>query len=666
MDNERRIPEFKAQKSLAAVVFTDGVNFSARMSMNEEQTLEMLQQDLQVMREQCDRFEGRVLKSTGDGLLMCFTSATNAVACALEIQKVITEASALLPPGEALQHRIGIHLGDVYITESDVMGTGVNIAARLQTQADPGGICVSQTVYDVVKSALAFHATYLGPRKLKNIREDIPVYALHNKELGDTWDHADPDEIPEQTVLQPTTFNHPDRQYTQIADELNQHEALVRIKKLLVCLCHQRWENDPKQLDRFPLKDLLKELHQRNGTFAELQANLEQVVRNLSKQAEYRLVAHTIAGKLAPLYPDHAAIPDALFHRIAQTLERDPQTARMKKLLYCACRNVWESDSQRLAQVSMLDLLRELLQIAPTREHLQLALQGVVSTLNKATEYSLVSDIIRYQLEPFYTGQPIQEVAIANPPPILVEDATTMLPPPPVLLNDSTGVLPPPPRRPQANELNDSTGLLASPPAPLPVTPSPVTANSVQDQAGAIRIPLPPPPPGIVRCPPQLFNLRQEIMRYVTPLLAKWVIISALDRPLALDENTLSLLKSQELDLLLRDLFRICTNFANLETRLTRAAEALEDPQQGSQAASAVIQAMKPYYFLQKSIPVGPSSSGGGGQGEERTVSLPFKPLSMDEDATCQFLPTSQATVAPFPSPTSDEETCHFTQPPGA
>lgn len=166
------------RRVLAAIVFTDVDDFSARVQENEEQTLALVRRDLERIRAVCAAHEGRVLKSTGDGLLLYFDSAVQAVACALAAQRELAEAAQGLPPAEVLQHRIGIHLGDVFLSDSDVMGDGVNIAARLQAEAAPGGICLSQTVYDVVKHRLALQAVYLGPRELKNIREAVPIYHI--------------------------------------------------------------------------------------------------------------------------------------------------------------------------------------------------------------------------------------------------------------------------------------------------------------------------------------------------------------------------------------------------------------------------------------------------------------------------------------------------------
>ncbi|HYC70994.1 MAG TPA: adenylate/guanylate cyclase domain-containing protein [Opitutaceae bacterium] len=166
------------QRTLAAIVFTDVVSFSARMQADEDATLRLLNRDFGLMRDMCAQHHGSVLKTTGDGLLLYFPSAVQAVACALAMQRHFANNTKSLPAPEVLVHRVGIHLGDVFVSDQDVMGDGVNIAARLQAEAEPGGICISQTVYDVVKNKLSLHVTSLGPRELKNITESIPIYRL--------------------------------------------------------------------------------------------------------------------------------------------------------------------------------------------------------------------------------------------------------------------------------------------------------------------------------------------------------------------------------------------------------------------------------------------------------------------------------------------------------
>jgi class 3 adenylate cyclase len=176
-----------SQRSLAAIVFTDVVSFSARMHSDEVGTLKLLQRDFAEMRRLCTDHEGEVLKTTGDGLLLTFTSAVQAVACALAMQRQFAAEAKDQAPGGPLQHRIGIHLGDVLVQDNDVMGDGVNIASRLQAEAEPGGICISQTVYDVVRNKIEMKVVSLGARDLKNIAQSMQVYRLllEAQTLGD-------------------------------------------------------------------------------------------------------------------------------------------------------------------------------------------------------------------------------------------------------------------------------------------------------------------------------------------------------------------------------------------------------------------------------------------------------------------------------------------------
>jgi serine/threonine-protein kinase len=183
MSSEAPSVNLRGQRTLAAIVFTDGVNFSARMSTAEEHTLDLINRDMSLMRGLCIHYSGQVLKSTGDGLMMYFSSAVQAVSCALEIQKTIAELAAERSPSDVLIHRIGIHLGDIFFRDEDVMGNGVNIAARLQTCAPPGGICISQTVFNVVSGQISFNANYLGELELKNIQQPVPAYSICPEEV---------------------------------------------------------------------------------------------------------------------------------------------------------------------------------------------------------------------------------------------------------------------------------------------------------------------------------------------------------------------------------------------------------------------------------------------------------------------------------------------------
>jgi class 3 adenylate cyclase len=210
MDSSPPNPSGPGQRSLAAIVFTDVVSFSARMQADEETTLRLLKRDFDVMRAICTQHHGSVLKTTGDGLLLYFSSAVQAVACALAVQRSFAEQGRSRPAAENLVHRVGIHLGDVFVNDQDVMGDGVNIAARLQAEAEPGGICISQTVYDVVRNKLALHVTRLGPRELKNISQSIPIYKLllEAQSAGSHDPLPPPEEEPAPETAHPVPVRH--------------------------------------------------------------------------------------------------------------------------------------------------------------------------------------------------------------------------------------------------------------------------------------------------------------------------------------------------------------------------------------------------------------------------------------------------------------------------
>ena len=429
----------KGHRTLATVMFTDCVGFSARMSVNEEHTLDLIRRDLKLMKGICQQFEGRVLKTTGDGLLLCFSSAVKAVQCAIAIQHTIAERATSLPPNDALIHRIGIHLADMYITESDVMGNGVNIAARLQTEADPGGICISQTVYDVAKHGLNLEAEYIGPRELKNIREVVPAYKI----LLDT-DNAQADP------------------YANATRHLEQSPNFARIRKLIFYVCKKRWESDDHVLGTVNFRGVLQEFLSLSTSPEQLASLLHAAIATLSKQAEYTLIGNEILAVVTKLYavetppPGHAeaaiaaqappleaemataisfATPQpagaspshALYSAIAQQIERHTDWLRLKKLLYYVCKRHWEGDAQRLTAVSTPALIQELHVLAPQPGQLPPLIDRFVQTLNKRAEYALVANVLLGKLQALYlpaahpavapaTADDLATMAASNPP----------------------------------------------------------------------------------------------------------------------------------------------------------------------------------------------------------------------------------------------------------
>ena len=167
-------------RKLAAILVSDVVGYSRLAGSDEDRTLarlRALRSDL--VDPTIAVHNGRVVKRTGDGSLVEFRSVVDAVRCAVEVQNGMVERNAGLPPERRIEFRVGIHLGDVVEeSDGDLMGDGVNIAARLEGMAKPGAICLSEDAYRQVKARLDLAVNDLGPTKLKNIAEPVRVYSL--------------------------------------------------------------------------------------------------------------------------------------------------------------------------------------------------------------------------------------------------------------------------------------------------------------------------------------------------------------------------------------------------------------------------------------------------------------------------------------------------------
>ncbi|MGI9390867.1 MAG: adenylate/guanylate cyclase domain-containing protein [Boseongicola sp.] len=168
------------QRKLTTILAADAEGYSREMDVDEVGALGALRAARSVFSKLIERHHGRIANTAGDGLIAEFPSVVEAVQCAIEVQQELGSRKHVT--GGQLRFRIGIHLGDVMIDGSDLLGEGVNLAARLQTMAEPGGILISQQVYDQVQKKLSIGFEYLGERRPKNFTEDVSVYRLS---LGD-------------------------------------------------------------------------------------------------------------------------------------------------------------------------------------------------------------------------------------------------------------------------------------------------------------------------------------------------------------------------------------------------------------------------------------------------------------------------------------------------
>ena len=171
--------EARVERRLAAILSADIVGYSRLMGDDEGGilgALKALRQSL--LKPKIAEHRGRIVKTTGDGILVEFASTVDAVRCAIEIQRAMQAHNADLPPDKRIEFRIGINVGDILVEGDDIFGDGVNVAARLESISQPSGICISDVVHQQVNGRLDANFVDLGEQRLKNIARPLRIYGL--------------------------------------------------------------------------------------------------------------------------------------------------------------------------------------------------------------------------------------------------------------------------------------------------------------------------------------------------------------------------------------------------------------------------------------------------------------------------------------------------------
>ena len=169
----------RVERRLAAILAADVASYSRLMGVDEEGTLAALKAHRRdIVDPKIAEYRGRIVKTTGDGALVEFASAVDAVRCAMEIQRTLVERNAAILEDRRLEFRIGINVGDVITDEGDIYGDGVNIAARLEALAIPGTICLSDSAYQQIKGKLSLDISDMGEQQLKNITQPVRAYIV--------------------------------------------------------------------------------------------------------------------------------------------------------------------------------------------------------------------------------------------------------------------------------------------------------------------------------------------------------------------------------------------------------------------------------------------------------------------------------------------------------
>jgi adenylate cyclase len=225
------------ERKLAAILAADVAGYSRLMGIDEEGTLARLKVlRSELIEPKIAEHRGRVVKTTGDGILTEFPSVVDAVRCAMEVQRAMAERNATLADEKRIEFRVGINLGDIITEGGDIHGDGVNIAARLEGIADPGGICISESSYQQVRDKLAIAFESLGEQRLKNIARPVRAYRVPGS--GASPRVGPPLTLPEKPSIAVLPFHNmsgdPEQEY--FADGMVEDiiTALSRIKWLFV------------------------------------------------------------------------------------------------------------------------------------------------------------------------------------------------------------------------------------------------------------------------------------------------------------------------------------------------------------------------------------------------------------------------------------------------
>jgi adenylate cyclase len=304
------------------------------MGADEEGTHERLQGHLRkLVNPKISEHKGRVVKNTGDGFLAEFASVVDAVRCAVEVQRAMTERNDSTPPERRIEFRVGINLGDVIVEEHDIFGDGVNVAARLQALAEPGGVLISNTVHDHVRDRLPFAFENLGDHQVKNIARPVRVYRVGDRDapIEPSVPGPPPLPLPDKPSIAVLPFQNmsgdPEQEY--FADGMVEEiiTALSRIKWLFVIARNSSFTYKGRAVD---VKRVGRELGVRYVLEGSVRKGGNQV-RITAQLIDAANGAHLWAGRFDGALENVFDLQDKVALSVAGVIEPTVQAAEMRR-----------------------------------------------------------------------------------------------------------------------------------------------------------------------------------------------------------------------------------------------------------------------------------------------------------------------------------------------
>lgn len=321
-------------RRLAAIVAADVVGYSRLMGLDEAGTAQAMREHRVAIDPIVDRYGGRIVKNTGDGVLLEFPSVVAAVECAVSVQAAMAERNTHVPDGRRMLFRIGINLGDVLIQDDDILGDGVNVAARLEGIAEPGGICISDNVYQQVLGKLDVAFEDIGPQNLKNILRPVQVWRTRSGGAVSIESAAQQLSFPDRPSIAVLPFTNMSGDAAQdffadgIAEDIT--TALSRFKSIFVIARNSSFTYKGKAVD---VKRVGRELGVRyvlEGSVRRSGDRLRITGQLIETTTGAHLWADHFDGALSSVFDFQDEVTERAVSAIAPTLERE-EIARARR-----------------------------------------------------------------------------------------------------------------------------------------------------------------------------------------------------------------------------------------------------------------------------------------------------------------------------------------------
>jgi adenylate cyclase len=324
--------EHKVERRLTAIFAADVAGYSRLMEQDEVGTLSALTAHREIMDRLIAEYGGRIANTAGDSVLAEFPSAVEAIRCATQVQDALALVNQHRPEVERLRFRIGVHVGDVMVRGGDLLGEGVNIAARLESIAEPGGICLSETAYGYVRKVVPVGFTDLGPPRIKNIEEPVRVYSLNGSTTPVATEQIQPLPLPDKPSIAvlPFTNMSGDPEQGYFADGMTED--------LITALSHLRWLFVIARNSTFAFKDQaadVKQIGRQLGVRYVLEGSVRKTgarVRITGQLIEATTGAHIWAERYDRDLTDIFDVQDEIAQSVVAAIEPSLRKAEIKRV----------------------------------------------------------------------------------------------------------------------------------------------------------------------------------------------------------------------------------------------------------------------------------------------------------------------------------------------